>query len=336
MVVAAICLVLSLAHWLLMRRSGLTTETRLPRQLVMLVLTIIALIWLILALPVSESTRSDLLGLLGLLLTGVIALSSTTFVANVMAGLMLRSVKSFRHGDFIRAGQHFGRVTERGLFHTEIQTEDRDLLTLPNLFLASNPITVIRSSGTIISCDLSLGYDVAHHQLEPLLKQAAVNAGLQDPFMQVLTLGDFSVSYRVSGYYPEVKHLISKRSSLRKEVLDQLHAAHIEIVSPSFMNQRQFASHEQFIATPKLQVPYEEQQPPPEEMIFDKADHAEKVQILKDEVKSLTDQIKDFEAQMNNTENAEKPELQKEIDRRSNRISSLKNLIQQAEEKPDD
>lgn len=250
--IAVVALGLWFANWLLLRRASLTTESRLPGQVTMLVLTAIALTAIILALPVSESTHGDLLSLLGLVLTGVIALSSTTFVANAMAGLMLRSVKSFHHGDFIRAGEYFGRVTDRGLFHTEIQSEDRDLITLPNLFLASNPVTVVRSSGTIISCDLSLGYDVAHYEVEPLLKEAALAAGLQDPFMQIRALGDFSVSYRISGYYPEVKQLLTVRSRLRKEVLNKLHGADIEIVSPAFMNQRQFQNGEKFIAPPKL------------------------------------------------------------------------------------
>ena len=51
-------------------------------------------------------------------------------------------------GDFISAGDQFGRVTERGLFHTEIQTETRDLTTVPNLFLVTHPVTTVRSSGT--------------------------------------------------------------------------------------------------------------------------------------------------------------------------------------------
>ena len=335
-VIAVAITVLWAASWLLMRRAGLTTEGRFPRQMIMLVLSAISLVCIILALPVSEATRGDLLSLLGLVLTGVIALSSTTFVSNIMAGLMLRSVKSFRHGDFIHAGQHFGRVTERGLFHTEIQSEDRDLVTLPNLYLASNPITVVRSSGTIVSCDLSLGYDVPHHQLEPLFKQAAINAGLQEPFMQVLTLGDFSVVYRISGYYPEVKRLITTRSRLRKEVLDQLHGADIEIVSPTFMNQRQYASGEQFIATPKVQDPFEVQHPPPEALIFDKADRAEKIHVLKKEVQSLADEIKEFEVQLGKADNDAKPGLKAEIDRRTQRIEALENIIQKAKEKTDE
>jgi hypothetical protein len=110
--IAIVVVILWAANWLLLRRASLTTESRLPGQVIMLLLSAIALIAVVLALPVSESTRGDLLGLLGLVLTGVIALSSTTFVSNAMAGLMLRSVKSFRNGDFIRTTQHFGRVTE--------------------------------------------------------------------------------------------------------------------------------------------------------------------------------------------------------------------------------
>lgn len=334
--IAIIVLVLWFANWLLLRRASLTTESRLPGQVIMMLLSAIALIALVLALPVSESTRGDLLGLLGLILTGVIALSSTTFVSNAMAGLMLRSVKSFRHGDFIRAGEHFGRVTERGLFHTEIQSEDRDLITLPNLFLASSPVTVIRSSGTIVSCEMSLGYDVPHHQLEPLLKEAAVAAGLQEPFVQILSLGDFSISYRISGYYAEVKHLLTVRSRLRREVLDKLHGAGIEIVSPTFMNQRQFSNGEKFIAAPKPRDPLESVNVAPESLIFDKADRAEKVRILKDERHALTEKIKALKEQLEEQDEPQVSEIKGEVFKCEERIEKLENIIRIAKEQPNE
>ena len=44
-------------------------------------------------------------------------LSSTTFIGNIMAGLMLRVVRSFRPGDFVHVGDYFGRVSEQSLFH---------------------------------------------------------------------------------------------------------------------------------------------------------------------------------------------------------------------------
>ena len=105
-------------NWfLLARNKTLGSQARLPRQLIMFVLTVISLLLLIILFPMTDSTRGQIITLLGLVITGVIALASTTFVANVMAGLMLNVVKSFSPGDFIRVGEQFGRVTERGLFH---------------------------------------------------------------------------------------------------------------------------------------------------------------------------------------------------------------------------
>jgi len=334
--IAVAATILWAADWLLIRRESLKKDSRLSGQLTMLLLSAIALVVIILVLPVSESTRGDLLGLLGLVFTGVVALSSTTFVSNAMAGLMLRSVKSFRPGDFIRAGEHFGRVTERGLFHTEIQSEDRDLITLPNLFLASSPVTVIRSSGTMVSCEISLGYDIAHHQLSPLLKEAAINAGLQEPFVQVLTLGDFSITYRLSGYYAEVKHLLTMRSRLRQEILDTLHGADIEIVSPTFMNQRQFNNGEKFVAKPRFRDPLESENIAPESLIFDKADRAEKLRMLADEREELVGTVKVLKEQLEGQDESMFSDLKTEILKCEERIQKLENIIRIAKEQPNE
>jgi len=47
---------------------------------------------------------------------------------------------------------------------------------LPNLFVTNNPVKVTRESGTIISAEVSIGYDVPPNQVESLLKQAAEKA----------------------------------------------------------------------------------------------------------------------------------------------------------------
>ena len=57
-------------------------------------------------MPIGDTARGQLLGLLGLLLSAAVALSSTTFIGNAMAGLMLRAVRNFRTGDFIRIGEY--------------------------------------------------------------------------------------------------------------------------------------------------------------------------------------------------------------------------------------
>ncbi len=186
-------------RYILEKRFAAAPGNRFRIQLLTLSLSLVGLLVVIIVLPVSDSLRGQLLSLVGILLGAAIALSSTTFIGNVMAGLMLRLVRSFRSGDFIRVGDYFGRVSEQSLFHVEIQTEDRDLTTMPNLYLVTNPVKVIRSSGTIISADVSLGYDIPRTKIESALIEAAKEVPLEDPFVLVLELGDYSVSYRISG-----------------------------------------------------------------------------------------------------------------------------------------
>ena len=169
-----VTLVLALAHFLLIRRNrDLGNERLFSRQLIMLALTLIGLVAVILALPVSEGARNQIIALLGLLISGVFAFSSSNIFANLAAGVLMRMTRPFVLGDFISVGEHFGRVAERGLFDTEIQSESGELIALPNSYLTSRPIATLRSDGALVSAELSLGYDAHHADIEPLLLAAA-------------------------------------------------------------------------------------------------------------------------------------------------------------------
>lgn len=336
-VLVAVLLALWAANWLLLRRHrGLGEESRFPRRIAMVLIAGIGLVVILLDLPVGDETRGQLLSLLGLALTAVIALSSTTLVGNAMAGMVLRAVRSFRPGDFVRVGEQVGRVTERGLFHVEIQTEDRDLTTIPNLYMLSHPIAVVRASGTIVSASVSLGYENPHPKVETLLIRAAGEAGLQEPFVQVVELGDFSVTYRVAGFLPEVKQLLTARSNLRKAMLDTFHGRGIEIVSPAFMNQRPQPEG-------SLVVPPEVARPPvgaevdtiPEELIFDKAEQAEKLEELRAERESLLAEAKALGESLARAGEADRPGLEAEIARRNRRVEAIAEILE-AGEKDDD
>ncbi|NND64870.1 MAG: mechanosensitive ion channel family protein, partial [Gammaproteobacteria bacterium] len=252
-------------------------------QLGMLSLSVVGVVIIISALPVSETLRGQLLSLLGLLLSAAIALSSTSFIGNMLAGISLRMVRGFGIGDFLSANDFFGRVTDMGLLHTEIQTEERDLVTLHNIYLATHPFRVIRSSGAIVSATVSLGYDVPRQKIEAALRDAATAANLRDPFVLVRELGDFSVSYQVSGLLDEVKTLVTARSSLRAKVLDILHENDIEIVSPNFMNTRTISVKDRFIP-PLSEAPAAEATVATvaEQIVFDKADQAESIEGLRE------------------------------------------------------
>ena len=275
-----VILILVVVQRLLSRQSSRNTGLRFRNQLIMAGVIFVGVLLIIVALPVGTDLKGQLLTLVGIIASVTISLSSSTFLGNAMAGIMLKAVRNFRSGDFIAVGDHFGRVTERGLFHTEIQTASRDLTTLPNLFIATNPVTVTRASGTIVDATVSLGYDVPHGRIERLLLEAAGATGLSDPFVQVLDLGDYAVTYRVAGLLEDTKRLLTFRSRLRTAVLDALHGDGVEIVSPAFLNRREVAPGQRF-------VPRRPEGPPAAgadadvQVIFDKAEEAASLEKLR-------------------------------------------------------
>ncbi len=329
-VVTLVVLVLGVAHWLLIKRqSGLGNERLFPRQLIMLGLTLIGLLIIVFALPIEDSSRNQLLGLLGIVISAIFAFSSTAVTSNLLAGVLLRITKPFKVGDFIRIGDHFGRVSERGLFDTEIQTETRELVALPNTFCISNPVTTIRSTGTIISASLSLGYDLDRRRIEPLLLEAAQSAGLTEPFVHILELGDFSVTYRVSGLLEESKRLISARSNLFASVLDTLHSHDIEIMSPSYMNQRKVSDSARIIPSTTVVTTFEASESSPEDIAFDKAERAEQ---LEKEKLQLMQEIEALEVAIKQVSDEEKKQaMQASLENVQTHLKSLNEMPEQSD-----
>lgn len=289
-----VVLVLFAAAFFAHQRVSTTLKTlsesgRIRAQLFSLSLILLGILAVILALPDAE-VRKDLLSLFGLLLSAMIALASSTFLGNVLAGTMVRSIDHLRPGDFVRVCGHFGRVTVRGLFALEIQTEERDLVTIPNLLLVNEPVHVIRSSGTVISAEVSLGYDVSRKDVEHVLLEAAEATGLEGPFVQVKSLGDYSVLYRIAGLQKDVSRLISATSDLREQMLDHLHTAGVEIVSPTFMNQRRIGKQDVYIAKESYGH-RREAEVGAEDVAFDKADAASKLEELRKELAQLVEEL---------------------------------------------
>ena len=320
---ASLVVFLWLCHrFFIVRNANVGNEKMLARQLLMLCLTAASIIIAVLSLPVSESTRNQLLVLIGIVISGVFAFSSTTIFTNLMAGMMLRVTKPFLTGDFVRVNDFFGRVTERGLLDTEIQTEDRQLVALPNALLINSAISVIRGSGTVVSVSLSLGYNVHHTKIEALLLKAVAAAELEEAFVQVLALGDDAITYKASGILVDVKKYLTAHSTLRKQILDELHDNGVEIVSPSFINQRRLENSQLIIPQVATPLAQEKETTSAEDVVFDKADLATEVEEKK---ALLRAKIKAFELELASAESPEKKKLKSLIKDLAIELGELKN-----------
>jgi small-conductance mechanosensitive channel len=216
--------------------------------------------------------------------------------------------------------------------HTEIQTEERDLTTLPNMYLVAHPVRVMHDAGSVLSVELSLGYDVSRHLVEELLIKAAKETALENPFVQIRELGDHSVTYRISGLLHEVNRLLDKRRELRARTMDCLHAAGVEIVSPNFMNTRAYDQDRLFIPEAPKHPIIEEPAASTDSIVFDKAEEAASVSNLRDMLQNLQERLNAVDGILAASKNAETTEAAStEKADLENRIDRLKALIDKKE-----
>lgn len=346
-ITAAVTLFLIFAVDRLLAKTKLTfADVKFAKQLIQFIILSIGLILVVFSLPIAGEYKESILGLLGIITGAAVALSSTTFIANAMSGIMLRIIKPFRIGDYIESENIFGRVTDIHILHTEIQSIDRDLVTFPNLKLVSNSLKTIRTSGTVISTCVSLGYDVPRQKIEKNLLLAAEKAGLETPFVHILELGDFSVTYKVGGLLKNVENLITARSDFKKAVLDSLHEDRIEIVSPTFMNQRVLKEGAIFIPPEEPAEAEKTEKFPekkPEEVIFDKAIEAEILGKIEYLLELLEKKGKELEQQVSSIpEEDGKADLKTKLEFLKDKtgeikaeLEVLKKQIEETEEKPE-
>ncbi|WP_342305315.1 mechanosensitive ion channel domain-containing protein [Methanolobus sp. ZRKC5] len=328
----------------LFRKRKLFSREKVIQQLIFVVILVIGMLFIIFTLPISVEDKNLILTFLGLVIGAIITFSSTTFVTNAMAGIMLRLINPFRVGDYIKIDDTFGRVTEMYFLHTQVQSMDRDLITIPNAKLVSNPLKTIRSSGTIITTSVSLGYNIPRKDIEKDLLKAAEITGLENSFVHIEKLGDFSITYKVGGLLKDIEGLITARSDFKKNVMDTLHDSEIEIVSPTYMNQRVFS--EDYVCLPPketktkaIKIDSELEIVPEfktEEIIFDKAITAQMLDRIYITSENLAPRRKDMEEKLKqiNDENA-RNDIKEQLTLLALKEEGIKTLVQELKTLPD-
>lgn len=331
---------LGIVYWglskLLYQRQKANKLSTLIRQVTLISLLIVGLLTILITIPFDDSNlRGQILTLISALLSAAIALNSATFIGNAFAGMMIRSGNHVNPGEFIRVENHFGLITEMSLFYVEIQRDDGGFTTLPNLFVAINPVEITRRK-PIISSTVSLGYDVPRQQVQELLKKAAINTELENPYILIKELGDFSIVYSINGYLnnnktqnEEETPIFVAQSRLNGQILDFLHKAKIEIVSPNFVNQR-ILKKETFRPDESTITSHKPEKGPTKKEVYDKGSLVKMQQAKKEELAKLQNQQNQDENQP-----SPKPSTKAEVEALKNEIEELQDKINQVDEGTD-
>ena len=279
-------ILLILNSWIFKRIKSTTLNGNITKGAISFFLVLIGVLAFILVLPIDKTLKGQILGFLGIIISAGIALSSTTVLGNLIAGIMNNTMNRFRNGDLIKIGDFHGRVIRKSIFHTEIQLEDSNFITIPNLYIANNPVKLTRKTNTVISTSVSLGYDISREKIEVALRDAADETGLSDPYVYITSLGDFSVVYKIHGFLEDSSKYLSTSSLLNAKVMDKLHAEKIEIISPTFVNQRR-VDEKEFISKQVVKEIKPVDGKSPEDLIFDEAIKSEKLETKKNYLKEI-------------------------------------------------
>ncbi|MCB2196960.1 MAG: mechanosensitive ion channel [Bacteroidetes bacterium] len=335
-VIVLLFVFLFLNKWLFNRIKKDQESFRVTKQSIAALIILAGGITFILSLPIDQSLKGQILSFLGIIISAAIALSSTTLLGNLIAGIMNNSMNRFKLGDLIKVGDLMGRVTRKNILHTEIQLEDSNFVTIPNLHIASNPVKLTRKNNTVISTTVSLGYDVSQRKIMESLKNAAAETGLNDPYVYITNLGDFSVTYKIHGFLEDSTKYFSTSSLLNSNVISALHDSNIEIVSPTFMNQRQ-VNDTVFIPKQEIVIREEEPDKSPEDLIFDKATEAGAIEKKKEYLNEITEKIEDIQDQIKDLKDKiEIENLKKKMERLKNIQKKILDHIDEKTEQLDE
>lgn len=196
----------------------------------------------VLAYPYIPGSDSAAFQGMSILIGVMVSIGSNSVVANVLAGLFVIYRQSTTVGDVIKIGNHVGEVAAIKLTETHLRSYKNELVSIPNAQLLNSEVVNysqrIDGQGLIVHTTVGIGYDEHHRKIEALLLAAAARTeGLKPvppPFVLRTELGDFAVTYEINAYAARGARIPRILSDLRGNVLDALHEAGVQIMSPHY------------------------------------------------------------------------------------------------------
>ncbi len=192
--------------------------------------------------PYIPGSQSEAFKGVSIFLGVLFSLGSTSFIANIVAGIIITYMYAFTLGDRVRIGDTTGDIIEKTLLVTRVRTIKNVVITIPNSTVLNSHIINFSSlageRGLILHTTVTIGYDVPWKRIHEALIAAARATGdiLTEPVPFVLqtSLNDYYVSYEVNAYTNKPNAMARIYSDLHQNIQDSFNEAGIEILSPQY------------------------------------------------------------------------------------------------------
>lgn len=201
---------------------------------------------LVVAFPFLPGSDSPIFHGMSVFFGVLISLGSTSFIANVVAGVVLTYTRAFRVGDRVRIADTQGDVVEKGLLVTRVRTIKNVDVTIPNSLVMSshmiNYSSVSHERHLILNTTVTLSYDLPWRMVhDTLIKAALATPGVLSeprPFVLQTSLNDYHVSYELNAATDDPNAMQNLYSRLHENIQDCCNAAGFEILSPGYTSVR--------------------------------------------------------------------------------------------------
>jgi len=167
---------------------------------------------------------------------------SSGSLSNVIAGLVITYMRSYKIGDRVKISDITGDIIEKNLLVTRIRTIKNEIISIPNSNIL-NSHTINYSSdastnGLILYTTVTIGYDVPWKNMHNALLMAADRNEMLNkepkPFVLQTGLEDFNVSYQINAFTSEPNKQAIIYSILNQNIQDCCNECGIEILSPHY------------------------------------------------------------------------------------------------------
>jgi small-conductance mechanosensitive channel len=225
--------------------AGVDAEVA-PITYKMIKLLVIAFV-LVVAYPYIPGSESSAFKGISIFLGVLFSLGSSSAIANLIAGVILTYMRSYRVGDVIKVGDATGVVLERRLYVTRLKTFKNEIITIPNGVILTGHVTnlsheVQQGDGLILHTGVTIGYDAPWETVHNLLIEAANRSQhilkSPPPFVLQTALNDFYVAYELNAYTDAPEILPWVYSDLHKNIQNTFNEGGVEIMSPHYTQLR--------------------------------------------------------------------------------------------------
>ena len=220
-------------------------ERRVDETVIRYILRFKNLVILIIAFFFYASLVPSLRALIGTLVAGagitalIIGFAAKSTLANLISGLSLAVYRPFRIGDVVEIENEYGTVEDITLRHTIVRTWQHKRLIIPNEKLDNMSLINYSIIDARILCTIEMGvsYDTDIDLARRLILDEAAKSPYRDlkaddPWVRVISHGDFSIGLRLYIWVPNVENAWLARFTLLENIKKRFDKEGVEIPFP--------------------------------------------------------------------------------------------------------